>query len=467
MELGTLVTLISISVTFLFMLGVPVFLVIAYWVVGTSLALGQPMVNIGTALSDVFTDGFALLAMPLFILTGDLINRAGIARRLSDFAYACLGWLRGGLAMAAIGASGLFAAISGSNSATTATIGSMLHPEMVKGGYDPRFSAATAAAGGTVGIIIPPSIIFIVYGFIMNLSINDLFIAGIVPGALMVLAMIVTAFIVSTLNKWGVLIRLNPLRVLKTALGGWLGFFAIGLVLWGIYTGKFSPTEAAGVTVGFCVIVGFVCLPIYRMMNVNEDREVAARSWSEMVVVRGFGPRELPSITMRSAQITGILAPLIAISVVMQQNLSSLGAKALLEEFLISMGGYYPVLFTAMAIVFVAGMVLESLPVTIILAPILAPIAASVGIDPIQFAVVFLVGASIGFITPPYGLNLYVASGVTGVPYFRLLRYSTLYLIALIIVWVAVALIPELSKTLLPGGGIYEGLSGWFGGGTG
>ncbi|MGJ8623408.1 MAG: TRAP transporter large permease [Yoonia sp.] len=465
MDVSTLITLISIGVTVLFMLGMPVFLVISYWVLGTSFVLGQRLDNIGTALSDVFTDGFALLAMPLFILTGDLINRAGIARRLSDFAYACLGWLRGGLAMAAIGASGLFAAISGSNSATTATIGSMLHPEMVKGGYDPRFSAATAAAGGTVGIIIPPSIIFIVYGFIMNLSINDLFIAGIVPGALMVLAMILTAFIVSTINGWGYLIKLDPKRVLKTALGGWLGFFAIGLVLWGIYTGKFSPTEAAGVTVGFCVIVGFICLPIYRMMHIDEEADINVRGWSEMVVVRGFGPRELPSITMRSAQITGILAPLIAISVVMQQNLSSLGAKELLENFLISMGGYYPVLFTAMGIVFVAGMVLESLPVTIILAPILAPIAAGVGVDPIQFAVVFLVGASIGFITPPYGLNLYVASGVTGVPYFRLLRYSTMYLFALIIVWFAVALIPELSKTLLPDGFIYESLNGLFGGG--
>ena len=464
MEIGTLVTLISLGVTLLFMLGVPVFLVIAYWVLGTSLALGQRLDNIGTALSDVFTDGFALLAMPLFILTGDLINRAGIARRLSDFAYACLGWMRGGLAMATIGASGLFAAISGSNSATTATIGSMLHPEMVKGGYDERFSAATAAAGGTVGIIIPPSIIFIVYGFIMNLSINDLFIAGIVPGGLMVFAMIVTAFIVSTINKWGVLIGLSPKRVMKTALGGWLGFFAIGLVLWGIYTGKFSPTEAAGVTVGFCVIVGFLCLPIYKLMKIDEERDISDRGFSEMLVVRGFGPRELPSITMRSAQITGILAPLIAISVVMQQNLSSLGAKAFLEEFLTSMGGYYPVLFTAMAIVFVAGMVLESLPVTIILAPILAPIAANVGVDPIQFAVVFLVGASIGFITPPYGLNLYVASGVTGVPYFRLLRYSTLYMFALLIVWFAVALIPELSKTLLPDGMVYETLNGLFGG---
>ena len=152
--------------------------------------------NIGAALADVFTDGFALLAMPLFILTGDLINRSGIARRLSDFAYACLGWLRGGLAMAALGACGLFAAISGSNSATTATIGSMLHPEMVKGGYDERFSAATAAAGGTVGIIIPPSIIFIVYGFLMNLPISDLFVAGIIPGAMMVGAMMLACFLI-------------------------------------------------------------------------------------------------------------------------------------------------------------------------------------------------------------------------------------------------------------------------------
>ena len=130
------------------------------------------------------------------------------------------------------------------------------------------------------------------------------------------------------------------------------------------------------------------------------------------------------------------------------------------------MGGYYPVLFTAMAIVFVAGMVLESLPVTIILAPILAPIAASVGVDPIQFAVVFLVGASIGFITPPYGLNLYVASGVTGVPYFRLLRYSTMYLVSLIIVWFMVALFPSISTTLLPGGGSYETLKSIFGSGA-
>ena len=442
---------ISLGVTLLFMIGVPVFLVIGLWVVGLSFVIQLPLDNIGAALADVFTDGFALLAMPLFILTGDLINRSGIARRLSDFAYACLGWLRGGLAMASLGACGLFAAISGSNSATTATIGSMLHPEMTEGGYDERFSAATAAAGGTVGIIIPPSIIFIVYGFLLNLPISELFVAGIVPGALMVAAMMLACWVVCRRHGWGHLIPLEAGRVVRTAVGAWLGFFAIGLVLWGIYTGKFSPTEAAGVTVGFCVIVGFLCLPLHRLVSRGGERPPEERTAAEMLVVRGFGPLELPAITMRSAQITGILAPLIAVSVVMQQILSVLGAQQVIGEFVTSMGGYHAVLFTSMAIVFVAGMVLESLPVTIILAPILAPIAAEAGVDPVQFAVVFLVGASIGFITPPYGLNLYVASGVTGVPYARLLRYALVYLVALVAVWVAVALVPALSLMLLPG----------------
>ena len=447
---GTWITIISLAVTFLFMMGTPVLLIIFYWVVGCSFVLNLTLDNTGAELMNVFKDGFALMAMPLFILTGDLINKSGIAKRLSDFAYACLGWLRGGLAMASLGACGLFAAISGSNSATTATIGSMLHPEMVKGGYDERFSAATAAAGGTVGIIIPPSIIFIVYGFLMNLPISDLFIAGIIPGSLMVLAMMTACFIVCSINGWGHLIALSVMRVFKTGIGAWLGFFAIGLVLWVIYTGKFSPTEAAGVTVGFCIIVGMLSYYANRMMGDTSNTPVEDKSVTSMLVVEGFTLREIPSIVVRSAQISGILAPLIAVSVVMQQILSLLGAQEVIGNFVTSMGGYYPVLFTSMLMVFVAGMILESLPVTIILAPILAPIAASVGVDPIHFSVVFLVGASIGFITPPYGLNLYVASGVTGVPYFKLLRYSTIYLFALLAVWILVALTPDLALALLP-----------------
>jgi TRAP-type C4-dicarboxylate transport system permease large subunit len=285
---------------------------------------------------------------------------------------------------------------------------------------------------------------------LLNLPISDLFVAGIIPGALMVLGMMTAAFIICTINGWGVLIGLSVSRMIKTGIGAWLGFFAIGLVLWGIYTGKFSPTEAAGVTVGFCVFVGLVSYPLNRMMGSASDVAVEQKSYASMFVVEGFTVPQIPSIVSRSAQISGILVPLIAVSVAMQQVMSSLGARDFIGEFVTGMGGYYAVLFTSMAIVFVTGMILESLPVTIILAPILAPIAASVGIDPIHFAVVFLVGASIGFVTPPYGLNLYVASGVTGVPYFRLLRYIVPYLIALIAVWFFVALVPETALAILP-----------------
>ena len=429
---GWLIALVSLIVTGLFILGVPIFLVIGLWVVGVSIIIDFTLANVGVTLYEGL-NFFGLLALPLFILTGDLIKAAGIAKRLSDFAYSVLGWLRGGLAMASLGACGLFAAISGSNSATTATIGSIMYPEMRKGGYDKNFAAATAAAGGTVGIIIPPSIIFIVYGFLMNLSISDLFIGGLIPGMLMVVAMQLTCHIVAKRNGWGHLIEFSPSRVLGTGLRAWLGFLAILIVIYGIYAGVFSPTEAAGVTAGFCLLAG-------------------------VFITREIKLKALPDVLLRSGQITGLLAPLIAISVVMQQILSLLGAKAFVTDMLSLLGGYYAILFACMALVLLAGTILESLPNTIILAPILAPIAMSIGVDPIHFAVIFLVGDAIGFITPPYGLNLYVASGITGIPYFRLLRYTMPYLLALMIAWLIIALVPQLSTILLfhEGAGVFQ-----------
>jgi C4-dicarboxylate transporter DctM subunit len=451
---GLLIALISLGVTLLFILGVPIFLVIGFWVVGVSLVIDFTLANVGVTLYEGL-NFYGLLALPLFILTGDLINAAGIAKRLSDFAYSVLGWLRGGLAMASLGACGLFAAISGSNSATTATIGSIMYPEMTKGGYDKHFAAATVAAGGTVGIIIPPSIIFIVYGFLMNLSISDLFIGGLLPGVLMVIAMQATCWYIANKNGWGHLIRIDPIRIIRAAFGAWLGFFAIVLVIWGIYAGKFSPTEAAGVTAGFCLIVGLVMWPVYAML---QRRGKGDSFLAQAVFVPGFSPRQLPGIVLRSGQITGLLAPLIAVSVVMQQILSLLGAKAFVTEMLGFLGGYYAILFACMALVLIAGTILESLPNTIILAPILAPIAASIGVDPIHFAVIFLVGDAIGFITPPYGLNLYVASGITGIPYLRLLRYTMPYLLALMVAWLIIALWPNLSTVLLvhEGAGVFQ-----------
>lgn len=428
MDQGTLITLISIAVTILFALGLPIFLVIGFWVVGVSLVIDFTLANVGSTLFEGLSF-FGLLALPLFIMTGDLINAAGIAKRLSDFAYSVLGFARGGLGMASIGACGMFAAISGSNSGTTATIGSIMHPELVNGGYDPKFAAATIAAGGTVGIIIPPSIIFIVYGFLLNLPISELFIGGMLPGLLMVIVMMVTCSIISRRNNWGKIIKIDPKRIAISAVRAYLGFFAIILVVYGIYSGAFSPTEAAGVTVGFCLLAG-------------------------VFVTREIKVKKLPEILMRSGQITGMLAPLIAVSVVMQQILSLLGAGAFVGQAITSLGDPTVILFACMLLVLAAGTILESLPNTIILAPILAPIAYTAGVDPIHFAVIFLVGDAIGFITPPYGLNLYVASGITGIPYFQLLKHVLPYLFALLAAWMLIAFWPPLSTYLVQFSGL-------------
>ncbi|MFV0665813.1 TRAP transporter large permease [Denitromonas sp.] len=428
MDQTLLITLVTIGVGALFLVGVPIFLVIGFWVTGASLVIDFTLANIGVTLFEGL-NFFGLLSLPLFILTGDLIAAAGIATRLANFAHACLSWMRGGLGLATIGSCGLFAAISGSNSATTATIGGIMHPLLVKDGYDSRFAAATAAAGGTVGIIIPPSIIFIVYGFLMNLSISDLFVAGILPGALMVIAMQVVCWWMCRKHGWGSVTPLDMGRVLRTARSAYLGFFAIFIVIFGIYSGIFSPTEAAAITVGFCLIAG-------------------------LLVTREIKWKALPDILLRSGQLTGMLAPMIAISIVMQQVFALLGAAETVQAFVAWFGdGEIVVLLVCMAIVLAAGCILESLPVTVIFAPILAPIAVATGVDPVHFSVIFLVGAAIGFITPPFGLNLFVASGVTGIPYAKLVRFAVMYMTGLIISWLIIAFVPWLSLGLIPAPG--------------
>ncbi|HRP75285.1 MAG TPA: TRAP transporter large permease [Rhodocyclaceae bacterium] len=428
MDHTILITLITLGVLVLFLIGVPIFLVIGFWVVGVSLAIDFTLANVGVTLFQGL-NFFGLLSLPLFILTGDLIASAGIARRLANFAHACLSWMRGGLGMATIGSCGLFAAISGSNSATTATIGRIMHPLLIKDGYDSRFAAATAAAGGTVGIIIPPSIIFIVYGFLMNLSISDLFIAGILPGMLMVIAMQGVCWWMCRKHGWGTVSPFDMKRLLRTARDAYLGFFAIFIVIYGIYSGTFSPTEAAAITVGFCLLAG-------------------------LLITREIKWRELPDILLRSGQLTGMLAPMVAISIVMQQVLGLLGANDAVAAFIGWFGNQEViVLLLCMAIVLAAGCILESLPVTVILAPILAPIAVASGVDPVHFSVIFLVGAAIGFVTPPFGLNLFVASGVTGIPYSKLVRFAVMYMLGLLVSWVLIAFLPWLSLGLIPGRG--------------
>lgn len=422
---GLLIMLVSLGVSMLFLIGTPIFLVIGLWVVGVSFVIDFTLANIGVTLFEGL-NFFGLLSLPLFILTGDLIAAGGIAKRLADFAHALTSWMRGGLGLATLGSCGMFAAISGSNSATTATIGGIMHPELEKDGYNSNFAAATAAAGGTVGIIIPPSITFIVYGFVMNLSISDLFVAGILPGILMVVFMQIACWWMCRRNNWGTITPFKLKRVARTAVRAYMGFGAIFIVIFGIYSGIFSPTEAAAITVAFCLFAG-------------------------LLLTRELNWRKLPDILLRSGQLTGMLAPMIAISIVMQQILALLGAAEAVSSFIAWFGSEpVVVLMICMLIVVAAGCILETLPVTVIFAPILAPIAVAHGVDPVHFSVIFLVGAAIGFVTPPFGLNLYVASGVTGITYLKIAKACVPYLLALFSSWVLIAAMPWMSLALLP-----------------
>lgn len=421
---GYLIALVSVVLAGLFILGMPILLVIGHWVLWVSVIVDFRLSNISITLIEGI-NVFGLLALPLFILTGDLINGAGIARRLTNFAYSMLGWMRGGLGMAALGACGMFAAISGSNAATTATIGSIMHREMKAGNYGASFSAATMAAGGVVGIIIPPSILLVVYGFLLHLPVGDLFMAGLIPGAMMIIGMQIVCFFTAWRNGWGILNSFHMGDTVRKAGQAYLGFVAIGIVLFGIYGGVFSPTESAAMTAVFGLLAG-------------------------VLVTRELRIRALPRILLASGRITGMIVPLVAISIVMQQLLSIIGAPQAISDFVMAIGdGRWSILIVCMLVILVAGSLLESVPVTIILAPVLAPIAQSIGVDPIHFAIVFVVGTAIGFITPPFGLNLFVASSVTGVPFMKILPAMIPYLVVLMSVWVVIMLWPDLS-TFLP-----------------
>jgi len=411
--------IISIITGFFFILGVPIFLCVAFWATLASIAIDFTIMNIGIT-SYQGISSYALLAMPLFILTGDLIGAGGIAKKLSMMARRVLAPFRGGLAMAAVATCSLFSAISGSNSATVATIGRIMIPELKDQGYNDEFAATTVAAGGIVGILIPPSILMIVYGFTVNLSVLDLFKAGIIPGLLVSIALMVAARFWCRKYDWG---RPEPFIMKEVVRSTWdakLGIAAVALILIIVYGGISSPTEASGVAAAYCLIAG-------------------------TLLTREIKLKDIPAVFLSSGRVNGLLAPVVAISIVLQQVFSILGVHDVVSNFVHSFGSYFVMLGAMMISIVLAGAIMESISVCIILAPILAPIAVSIGMNPIHWGVVFIVGLSIGFITPPFGLDLFVASGITGIPYDKLIKWVPPYLVFVFIAWIVIMLVPWLS----------------------
>lgn len=412
----------------LFFLGTPVILALALWVLTSSyFIVDYSLVNVGISTSESIKS-FIFLAVPLFVITGDFLTEGGISRKLIAFSRSIVGFMAGATAASTMFSCGLFAAISGSNAATAATMGRLMGPEMVSRGVPPGLAGAIVAAGGTVGVIIPPSVIFLIYGVTMDVPSVDLFIGGMIPGLLMVIALVGSAVVLTGKVEPGVGISgLSIKEIGSTAVKAWAGFVAIGVIFVGIYKGYFSPTEAAGVVAIYCFLVGVMPGGELKLRNV-------------------------PAIMLNSAKLAGLLVPLVVFSIQFQQVSSVMGMPEAIQNFLASVGtDYGNVILIAIMMVFIllVGAITESIAVVLILGPILAPVAESLGIHPVHWGVVFVVGTTIGFVTPPYGLNLFVVSGVLKIPYAQIVRNIFKLLIPLMIVWTIVTAVPWFSTVLL------------------
>lgn len=412
----------------LLLLGVEILVVLGIGTILFTVLTGSfTLANIGQATFDSL-NSFALIALPLFILTGDLISESGIARRLVDFSRSMVGMFKGGLALTGIVASAFFAAISGSNSATTAAMGRMIVPEMEEDGYPRGFSAANAASGGIVGIIIPPSAVLIVYGAISGVPVGDLFIAGIVPGLLLTVLMATVAFIVCKRNNWGGQRTFSLKTLLKSFWQANLAFLATAIILVGIYSGVFTPSEAGAVAAVYCLVVG-------------------------VVVTRKIKVTELPAVMNRSAGINGMIAPIIALAIVFSQILGFLGIPEAAVGAMLGLSANSIVLtLLILVVLLIAGAVMETTPNVVLLIPILSPFASNVlGFDPVHFGITMVVALALGFITPPIGLNLFVASSITGASVLDIAYRSLPYLLALIVGLLIITFVPQVSMFLVPG----------------
>ena len=404
-------------------IGLPLFVVLG---VGSLAMVSIVGVYSPTVLGEVpFTaiDNWALLAMPLFILTGDIIATGRIAQQLVRLGQATVGWITGGLGMATIMGCFFFAGTSGSNSADTAAIGKIMIPSMVKHGYTKPYAAALAAAGGCLGIIVPPSLIFIIYGVITSTSVGDLFLGGVLPGVLMAALMCVANYFVCRTSSWGAPDRI-PFRFHELLKATWEARYGLGapaVILGGIYSGAFTPTEAAAVAVAYCLIV-------------------------ELFLTRGLTWKDVPKLLVRSGAISGIIGPVIAFSVLLAEVLAVLRIPDRLAGYLLSIpSGYVTGVLMIYFVLFVLGCFLETIAALIIMMPILLPIGTSLGFDPVHLGVYVVCALTVGFITPPVGINLFAASAVSGVPYLTIASRTWPLCLALTVAVVIIGFVPWLS----------------------
>ncbi|MGO1394512.1 MAG: TRAP transporter large permease [Halomonas sp.] len=369
-------------------------------------------------------NSFPLMAIPFFILAGTLMQYGGISKRLVNFSNTLVGGMTGGLAMVAIVTSLFFAAISGSGAATTAAIGSILIPAMMAKGYPGSYAASNQAAAGALGVIIPPSIPLILYAIAANVSVGDMFIAGILPGILVTLSLLLFAYIFARKHSIGGNQKSTPKEMLLAARKALLAILMPVIILGGIYGGITTPTEAAVIAVAYSFIVGFV---VYREIKL----------------------RDLMRILQDSAVTTAIVLSIIAAAGLYGRILQSLRVPTMVSDFVLStIGSPLAFIIMANAMLLFVGMFIEAAAAILIFVPILLPIAISFGFDPVHFGIIMVVNLAMGMFTPPVGLNLFVASQISNIGVARLTRTILPFVAIVLINVLIISVIPALSTWL-------------------
>ncbi len=368
---------------------------------------------------------FLLLAIPFFILAGNIMEKAGISTKLIDFAQSFVGHVKGGLALVCVAVACFFAAISGSGPATVAALGGIVIPAMTRVGYSKGDSSALMATAGGIGIIIPPSISFVVYSSIANVSVGTLFMAGILPGLLMGAALICASLWVTRKSELVRLEKASGMERWKSFKDAFWGLMMPVIILGGIYGGIFTPTEAAAVSAVYGLFVGIF---IYRTLRV----------------------KELLAIIVDSGKQTGAVMWTVGNASLMAWVLSVSGISGSLSRFITDVsGGHTTVLLLIInVVVLIAGCFIDGNSIMYIFVPIFLPVALQLGYDPIVLGVVLVMNVAIGMVTPPVGCNLYVACGISGIQVKDIVRPVVPYIIASIVALILVTYIPQITLFL-------------------
>ena len=395
-----------------------------------------------------FDGHYTLLAIPFFILASAFMSTGGVAQRIIRFAIACVGQFQGGLAIAGVFACMLFAALSGSSPATVVAIGTIVIAGMRQVGYTKDFAAGVICNAGTLGILIPPSIVMVVYAAAVDVSVGRMFLAGVIPGLLAGLMLMIGIYIAAKIKNLPAQPWAGIREILEAARDAAWGLFLIVIILGGIYGGVFTPTEAAAVA---AVYAFFIANFIYRDMGPfrrdGERRSLATIPWLALTTLWHPDTRKT---LLEAGKLTIMLMFIIANALILKHVLTEEQIPQSIAAAMLD-AGFGPVMFLVIVnvILLIGGQFMEPSGLIVIVAPLVFPIAIELGIDPIHLGIIMVVNMEIGMITPPVGLNLFVTSGVAQMPMMSVVHAALPWLGILFIFLIMVTYIPGLS-TLIP-----------------